>query len=783
VTSITRAAAGEIRRRATALLLVLTIAALATGGLAWITGARGVADLTWASATLVAIVPALWWVIAALRHGRLGVDVIAVLSLAGTLAVHEYLAGALIAVMLATGRALDAAAQRRATRELHALLRHAPRFAHRYTGDAVRTVPLSDVDVADVLLVRPGEVVPVDGTVTDGVAVLDESVLTGEPLHVDHPVGETVRSGAVNAAAAFSLRAAATAEGSTYAGIVRLAREASAQSAPTVRLADRYAAWFLPVSLAIAAGAWVIGGSAVRAVAVLVVATPCPLLLAAPVAIVSGLSRAARRGLIIRDGAALENLGHATTLLLDKTGTLTAGRPTVTEVAAAPDWRPEEVLRLAASVDQASPHILAEAIVHEARARDLALTLPREVTEQPGVGVHACLDGHRVDVGRLADDDDSPAWASAVRTRAVLDGSVIAWLRVDGRLRGAVLLHDPLRRDAPRTLRRLRNAGLRRLVMLTGDRAEPAHEIATVVGLDAVHARQSPADKVMAARAESQHAVTVMVGDGVNDAPALAAATVGVALGARGTTASSEAADIVLTTDRIDRLADAIEIARRSRRIAVQSAIGGMAMSLIAMAIAALGWLPPAVGALLQEGIDTVVILNALRALTGTYAPDVVLTPEVRPLLQRFSAEHDQLRDTLPLIRATADLLAAGSCPQALAELRRTHQFLTDKLLPHEHAEETQLYPALTTPLGSAEATATMSRMHAEIERLSKRISTHLHLAELHGAIQPGQIDDLLPCLYGLYALLRLHFVQEEESYFALTDDLPAQDVPRSHQC
>jgi heavy metal translocating P-type ATPase len=769
--------AAHLRRRAQSALLVFTVAALATGVGAWIGGMRDLADLAWAAGTLVATAPALWWVIATLRRGQLGADIIAVLSLIGTLAVHEYLAGSLIAVMLATGHALDAAAQRRATRDLRALLQHAPRFAHRRTGDAVHTVPLSEVQPDDLLLVRPGEVVPVDGSVTDGVAVLDESVLTGEPLHVDHPSGEVVRSGTVNAGAAFDLRATATADDSTYAGIVRMAREASAQSAPTVRLADHYAAWFLPLSLMIAGGAWLISGSAVRAVAVLVVATPCPLLLAAPVAIVSGLSRASRRGLVIRDGAALENLGHARTLLMDKTGTLTAGRPVVTDIAAAPETPPDEVLRLAASLEQASPHVLAEAIVQEARTRSLPLSIPRGVTEQPGLGVNGTLDGHRVQVGKLGEHDSEAPWASAVRTRAVLDGAAVAWLRVDDQLRGAVLLRDPLRRDAPRTLRRLRNAGLRRLVMLTGDRPEPAEEIATVVGLDAVHAEQTPSDKVTAARTESNDATTVMVGDGVNDAPALAAATVGVALGARGSTASSETADVVLTTDRLDRLADAIDIARRSRRIAVQSAAGGMVLSLIAMVIAALGWLPPAVGALLQEGIDIAVILNALRALRGTYAPDVVLTSEVRPLLQRFSAEHDELRDTLPLIRATADLLAAGFLAHALAELRRTYRFLTDNLLPHERAEETQLYPALTRPLGSTEATATMSRMHAEIERLSKRIATHLQLAEHRGAIQPDQINDLLPCLYGLHTLLRLHFVQEEENYFALADDLTTPDA------
>ncbi|HEY3606846.1 MAG TPA: heavy metal translocating P-type ATPase, partial [Pseudonocardiaceae bacterium] len=523
-------------------------------------------------------------------------------------------------------------------------------------------------------------------------------------------------------------------------------------------------------TLAVAGVAWLASGSVIRAVAVLVVATPCPLLLAAPVAIVSGLSRASRRGVVIRGGVALENLGHVTTLVLDKTGTLTAGRPTVVEIVAAPGWDATEVLRLAASADQLSPHVLAAAIVAEAHARNLPLALPADVVEQPGRGVTATVDGRAVGVGRSA--SGNAAWARVTVNRATLDGAAIAWLTVDGELAGAVLLRDPLRPDAPRTLRRLRAAGMNRLVMLTGDRAEPAREIATVLGLDDVHAEQDPAQKVAAVRAEAQRAVTVMVGDGVNDAPALAAATVGVAMGARGATASSEAADIVLTTDRLDRLADAMDIARWSRHIAVQSAAVGMTLSLLAMAIAALGWLPAAAGALLQEGIDIAVIGNALRALGGGRATRVTLTPGTELMVRRFATEHDQLRDTLSLLRDAAGLITAGPTTTALDALRDAHTFLTQRLLPHEHAEETQLYPALAQPLGSLEATATMSRTHAEIERLSRRIGTHLALAEQAGRVRPDQVEDLLACLYGLHSVLRLHFLQEEENYFTLASDL-----------
>ncbi len=371
-------------------------------------------------------------------------------------------------------------------------------------------------------------------------------------------------------------------------------------------------------------------------------------------------------------------------------------------------------------------------------------------------------------VGRLGAATARPDWAKAVDTRALLDGAAVAWLIVDGHLTGAVLLRDPLRHDAPRTLRHLRAAGIERLLMLTGDRAAPAHEVAAVLGLDDVRAELSPADKVAAVRAEREHAVTVMVGDGVNDAPALAAADIGVAMGARGSTASSEAADIVLTTDRVDRLADAVTIAQRSRRIAVQSALGGMLMSLVAMGAAAFGLLPPAAGALLQEGIDVAVILNALRALRTGQAARPALTPAAEALIHRFASEHDDLQDVLEAVRDAADRLSDSSGQAALAAVEETHRLLSERLLPHEYAEEHELYPALAPTLGGPEATATMSRAHTEIERLSRRIATHLQLAHADGSLSAEQLDDLRSCLYGLNTVLRLHFTQEEENYFSL---------------
>ena len=749
-------------------LLAATVIALVAGAAAWLADASALADLCWAAGTVAAMIPAAWWVIKGLRAGRFGVDVLAVISLGGALAVREYLAGALIGVMLATGQALEAAAEQRATKDLRALLDRVPHTARRRRGEDFDVVGLDEVMVGDVVLVGSGEVLPVDGVVVSEYATIDDSALTGESVHVRRDRGEPVRSGSVNAGGGLEMEATATAADSTYAGIVRLAREAAAESAPVIRLADKAAAWFVPLALAVSGLAWLLSGSATRAVAVLVVATPCPLLLAAPVAIVSGLSRASRIGVLVRGGGALETLGRATTLVLDKTGTLTSGRPRGTDVVTAPGWTVDDVLGLAASADQLSPHVLAAAIVEEARLRGLSLVMPTLTEEEAGTGVSALVSGRRVRVGNLGLDGEVADWTASVLSRASLDGAVVAWVRVDDDLAGAILLADPLRADAPRTLRRLRAAGMTRVVMLTGDRPAPAQQIGTVLGLDEVASQQTPADKVARVRAERELAVTAMVGDGVNDAPALAAANVGIAMGARGSTASSEAADIVLTTDRLDRLADAMLIARRSRRIALQSAVVGMALSLVAMGFAAVGLLPPAAGALLQEGIDLAVILNALRALRIDRAGTHPLSPDAEELVRRFAAEHDQMRDDLSILRDTAQQVSAGERAAALPTLCRADGFLQNTLLPHEDAEDSALYPALARPLGSPEATATMSRMHAEIHRLAQRLHSHREMAETAGMVTPEQADDLLACLYGLHALLCLHFVQEEENFFVL---------------
>ncbi|HET6815522.1 MAG TPA: heavy metal translocating P-type ATPase [Actinomycetota bacterium] len=753
------------------MLLGLALAGLAGGLGAWLAGADQFGDRLLALTVAAGLVPLAVAVARALVRRQPGVDLIALLAMAGALALGEVLAGAVIAVMLASGRLLEAYAGDRARRELRVLLERAPRMVHRYQDGGLASPPLEQVRPGDGLLVKPGEVVPVDGLVKGPTAVLDESALTGEAELVERGDGDRVRSGVVNAGPPFDLDATSTAATSTYAGILRLVTQAQASRAPFVRLADRYALAFVPLTLAVAGAAWLVSGEATRALAVLVVATPCPLILAAPVAIVAGISRAARRGIVVKSGGALERLAAGRVLLFDKTGTLTAGAPVVAEVQAA-DGDGDELLALAASLDQLSQHVLAGAIVRAAADRHLPLVFPAEVAEEPGRGVRGRVGGHQVAVGKAAWAGASqplPPWARRLRRRGALEGFSTVFVAVDGVLAGALAVRDPVRPDAARTLRELRRAGLRRVVLVTGDHPDAAELVGAAVGVDEVLAERSPAEKVEAARRERAAGPTIMVGDGINDAPALAAADVGVAMGARGATASSEAADVVLVVDRFDRLTEAIGVARRSRRIALQSVLAGMGLSLAAMGLAAAGLLAPVAGAVLQEAIDVAVIVNALRALGAGRVRRRRPPGASVALGQRFRAEHRELLALVDRVRAVADGLERLPPPQALAEATAVHRLLAERLLPHEEAEDALLYPVVAELLGGEDPTAPMSRAHAEIAHLTRLLGRVL--ADLGPAgPEPEDRTDLRRILYGLHAILRLHFAQEEEAYLSLLD-------------
>jgi heavy metal translocating P-type ATPase len=625
-------------------LLIVTSAGLATGLVLWLAGEVDAAGIAWLVVAGCGAGYACWAMVDSLRRRRVGVDLIALLALLGAMAVGELLAAAVISVMLASGRALEGWAAGRARRDLAGLLDRVPRTARLRRDGALSEVPLDEIVPGDVVLVAHGDLVPVDGTVATRRAVLDESALTGEAVPVERAAGEPVRSGVVNAGDPFDLAATARAADSTYAGIVRLVTEAENSQAPFVRLADRYALWFLPFSLAAAGLAWAVAGPA-RAVAVLVVATPCPLILAAPVALVAGMSVAARRGVVVKGGGVLERLAQGTTLLLDKTGTLTSGRPAVTAIWPAGPWSAADVLGLAASLDQESGHVLAAAVVGAARERGARLALPRQAEEVPGEGIRGLVDGHRVAVGKAAwcgigGAAGVPEWAAAARRRARRDGSLTVYTAIDGEPAGVIILDDPVRPDAAGTIRALRAGGIRRVVMVTGDRPEVAANVSTAIGVDEVLSEQTPAEKLDTVTAERRRGTVIMVGDGINDAPALALADVGIAMGARGATASSQAADAVLTVDRLDRLGEVMWLARRTRRIALQSVLAGMAMSVAAMAVAAVGWLPAVWGALLQEAIDLAVILNALRALSPGRREPEALAGRESPARPQHQVSH-----------------------------------------------------------------------------------------------------------------------------------------------
>jgi heavy metal translocating P-type ATPase len=736
----------------------LTLAALGNGALAdalWTAGALPVL-----LSLLVSVVRALW------RH-QAGVDVLALLAIGFALSLSEFLTAAVIALMLASGRALEQYAQERARREMTALLSHTPRYANRFENGEWRQVELDAVRTGDRLLIRSGELVPVDGSLTEH-AQLDESTLTGESAIQQRSTGESVSSGIVNVGAAFEIVAAASAENSTFAGICRMVQAAQQERSPATRLADRYALLFVAAALALGTGSWLVSGDVVRALAVLVVATPCPLILAVPVAIVSGMSRCAKRGVLVKGGGALERLAQASVLFFDKTGTLTGGRARLVAIEASEGTSPESVLRFAACLAQASANVISEAVTTAARERHLALTVPRQVEEQPGAGVKGEVDGHLVAIGSFAYASSfamPAAWSSVFLQRLAREGASAVFVSVDGRMAGALQMADQIRLETPRALRLLRREGISRLVMLTGDRRDLAESIGAMLGVTEVRSELTPSGKLAAIQAARRDGMVVMVGDGVNDAPALAAADVGVAMGARGAAASSEAADVVLLVDRLDRLVDGLRVARLTRGIAIQSVIAGMGLSFAAMAIAAFGYLPPLQGALLQEVIDVAVIANALRALRirssatvgGLSASDA----------ERLRTEHVELLQVIEQIRELADRLPTLPAVSVVGALTRVNDLLEHKLLPHEQRDDLEVYPGLARLVGGEDPMAAMSAMHREIFRISRMLWQMTADLPAEGPDADG-VREFQRLLYGLDAIVGLHCAQEDELFHVL---------------
>jgi len=600
--------------RLNVVLLGMALLGLVSGGVLWLSGRPDLAEIAWAAGVIPVLAALCIEIVRSLWKGEVGLDIVAALSMSAALLFGETLAAAVVALMYSGGTFLESFAQGRARREMSDLLSRVPRTATRHWNGALDEVPLDDIEPDDLLLIRQGDVAPVDGTVESDRAMLDQSALTGESMPARLDRGQDVMSGSTNAGEAFDLRVTRRASDSTYAGIVRLVEEAQKSKAPMARMADRYSLLFLAITVALATAAWWFTGDPIRAVAVLVVATPCPLILAVPVALVAGLSRAAHFGVLIKGAKPLEALARIRTLILDKTGTLTDGRPQIVSIDTKGDLSEDEVLYFAAALDQASKHPIAQAIVAAARARGTALPVPEDVVETPGEGVAGTVDGRRVIVGG-AGFVAAQAGVADAEGAVIEAGSVVVSLAVDEQLMGHLVMADALRGGTADLLAGLRRLGLARILLATGDRRAVAEAVTEGLGLDAVRADLTPDQKVLLVLTERKNGPVMMVGDGVNDAPALAAADIGVAMGARGAAASAEAADVVLLVDHLDRLLPGIEIAQRSRRIALESVAAGIGLSVAGMIAAALGYLTPVQGALLQEVIDVAVILNALRAL------------------------------------------------------------------------------------------------------------------------------------------------------------------------
>ncbi len=591
----------------------LTLIALVAGYLTRQAAGAAAGDTVWLLGLILTGAPVAWRTLRGMLRGQFASDVVAMLAVIGAVALGEPFAGLVVVLMQTGGESLERYAEGRASDAVRELERAAPTIAHRTDGDRVDDIAVDSVQTGDTLLVRAGEVVPCDAVVTEGRSHVDTARITGEPMPVRVEPGARLQSGVSNLEGSLHVRAIAPARESQYARIVQLVRTAQSSKAPIQRLADRYAIWFTPLTLAVCVATWFLSHDAVRVLAVLVVATPCPLILATPVAVVGGINRAARRGILFRHGTALEQLATIDVAVFDKTGTLTIGHPRVSHVQPTDAMTVEEVLRLAAAVEQGSSHTLARTVIEEALSRGLTLPRAEHVTEAAGRGVAGTVEGREVAVGgkRWVRERQAPGHADR---EAMADG-LTAWVAVDRQLVGTITFADAMRPGLPAFFQGLRSTGVRRIVLMSGDDAANTREMATGHDFDEVHGDLLPADKtamVQAFMTRGHH--VLMMGDGTNDAPALSTATVGVALAAGGGGIAAEAADAVILADDPTRVTEAITIARRTLHIARQSIGVGLGLSAVAMGFAATGYLAPAFGALIQEAIDVAVILNAIRA-------------------------------------------------------------------------------------------------------------------------------------------------------------------------
>ncbi|WP_125702425.1 heavy metal translocating P-type ATPase [Lacticaseibacillus daqingensis] len=588
-------------RRLWEVLTVGAVALLCAFGLQQPLWAQGIITVMGALIALLMFLD----MIQTLRAGSFGVDLLAITAVVATLAVGEYWAALIVLLMLTGGDALEDYAAHVANRDLKQLLDNTPTTAHRLVGEQLVSVAVETVAVGETIVVKPGELVPVDGVVVAGESLVDEASLTGESRPVAKQPGSDLMSGTVNGDAALTVRVSQTAADSQYQGIVRLVQESEARPAHFVRMADRYAVPFTLVAYAIAGAAWALSGDPVRLAEVLVVASPCPLILAAPVALVSGMSRTSRAGIIVKSGTAIEKLATARTVAFDKTGTITQGVLAVDQVQPVAGRTPEALLQLAASAEQQSTHILARSLVTAVGAQKL---LPATaVQEATSFGVSATVAGLAVRVGK----------ASYVGAPAPVDATAV-YVSVADQYAGVITFTDRTRPEAARTIQTLHALGVQDTLMISGDAQPIAAQVAQAVGIDHVYAEQLPADKIAVLDGLQPAArPVIMVGDGVNDAPSLAVADVGIAMGAHGATAASESADAVVLRDDLTKVASAVLIAQDTMRIAKEAVWIGILICTGLMLIASFGVIPAIIGAMFQEVVDTVSILYALRARKG----------------------------------------------------------------------------------------------------------------------------------------------------------------------
>lgn len=598
-------------------LPLLTLAFISGGAMIVVSVAgRATAEVVWWVGLVVVGAPLVIQTLREISSGRFAVDLVATLAILLAIVLWQPLAGLVIVLMQSGGEALERYAERKATDAVRALEDAAPRIAHRISGDSLEDVEAGEVRVGDLLLIRPGELIPCDGIVVTGRSHVDVAKLTGEPFPVTAERGTRLMSGSVNQEGPLEVESLAPASESQYARIVELVRSAQASKAPLQRLADRYGVWFTPLTLIVCAGAYAMSGDPIRILAILVVATPCPLLLAAPVAFIGGINSAAKRQIIIRNGTALENLGQVTTAVFDKTGTVTVGRPRVRRVIRTGAPTDSEILLLAGGVERGSSHLLARTLV-EAAERDYgALPDATEVHEDSGRGVTGIVEGHAVTVGAASYAIDRHPSVSADLMRVADAGKGLrAYVVIDGQLSGIVEYADEVRPEIAELLEALRMLGVSRMLMLSGDQSSNVRAVAEELGIREATGDLLPEQKVNVVRDlvnAGEH--VAMIGDGTNDAPALSTATVGIALASQGGGITAEAADVVILVDNLSRVAEAIRISQRTMRIARQSIWFGLGLSAAAAAVAAAGGIAPVQGALLQEIIDVAVILNALRA-------------------------------------------------------------------------------------------------------------------------------------------------------------------------